>query len=70
MPFTTVRISHQDGDHLVCLSDPEALALVEACALMVLAVESDPRVSMPPQMGTVLCELFEGLRSDVGAKTC
>jgi hypothetical protein len=25
---------------------------------------------MPPQMGTVLCELFEGLKSEVGAKTC
>ena len=65
-----MRITHQSGDHLVCLTDAEASSLVEACALMVLAVESDPRVSMPPQMGTVLCELFEGLKSDLGAKTC
>lgn len=65
-----MRISHQEGNHLVCLSDVEASSLVEACALMVLAVESDPRISMPPQMGTVLCELFEGLKSAVVAKIC
>ena len=53
----------------MCLSDTEAQSLVEACALMVLAVESDSRITMPPQMGTVLCELFEGLRSEVGATT-
>ena len=62
-----MKISHQDGHRLVCLTDAEASAVVEACALMVLAVESDSRLSMPPNMGTVLCELFEGLRSDVGA---
>jgi DNA-binding MurR/RpiR family transcriptional regulator len=65
-----MRISRQEGNHIVCLTDAEASAVVEACALMVLAVESDPRISMPPQMGTVLCELFEGLKSEVGAKTC
>jgi hypothetical protein len=65
-----MRISHQQGNHLVCLSDTEAQSLVEACALMVLAVDSDPWISIPPQMGTVLCELFEGLRSEVGATTC
>jgi hypothetical protein len=65
-----MRISYQQGNHLVCLTDAEAQSLVEACALMVLAVESDPRTTIPPQMGTVLCELFEGLRSAVGTKTC
>ncbi len=65
-----MRISHQQGNHLVCLTYSEAHSLVEACALMVLAVDSDPRISIPPQMGTVLCELFEGLRSEVGTKTC
>ncbi len=65
-----MRISYQQGNHLVCLTDTEAQSLVEACALMVLAVDSDPRISIPPQMGTVLCELFEGLRSEVGTKTC
>ena len=65
-----MRISHQEGNHLVCLTDVEAQSLVEACALMVLAVKSDPRVSMPPEMSTVLCDLFDGLRSEVGTKTC
>jgi hypothetical protein len=65
-----MRITHSDGEHLVVLNDAEASALTEACALMVLAVESDPQISMPSQMGAVLCELFEGLRSEVGAKTC
>jgi hypothetical protein len=64
-----MKISHQDGHHLVCLTDAEASAVVEACALMVLAVESDPSVSMPPKMGAVLCELFEGLRSSEGAQS-
>jgi hypothetical protein len=64
-----MRFSHQEGEHIACLTDAEAAAVVEACALMVLAVESDPRISMPPQMGTVLGELFEGLRSQLGAKT-
>jgi len=65
-----MRITHSEGEHIVCLTDAEASAVVEACALVVLAVESDPRISMPPQMGAVLCELFEGLRSTEGTRTC
>ncbi|MDA1246236.1 MAG: hypothetical protein O2787_02945 [Cyanobacteria bacterium] len=57
-----MRIAKTLGHQCVVLTDAEAENLVEACALMVLAVESDPRVSMPPQMGAVLCELFEGLK--------
>ena len=57
-----MRITKTPGHQCVVLTDAEAQILVEACALMVLAVESDPRVSMPPQMGTVLCELFDGLK--------
>ncbi len=57
-----MRITKTPGHQCVVLTDAEAETLVEACALMVLAVESDPRVSMPPHMGTVLCELFDALR--------
>lgn len=60
-----MRISRADGSHVVCLTEVEAASLVEACALMVLAVQADPRVSLPPRMGRVLCELFEGLRQPV-----
>jgi hypothetical protein len=49
----------------VVLTDAEAESLVEACALFVLAVQADARVSLPEQMGTVLCELFEGLKNPV-----
>jgi hypothetical protein len=30
--------------------------------MMVLAVKSDGRLSIPPLMNRVLCDLFEGLR--------
>jgi len=62
-----MRITHSEGQHLVVLSDAEASSLVEACALMVLAVDSNPQVSMPPQMGTVLCGLFDGLKASIAA---
>jgi len=62
-----MRLTHADGHHLVCLSDAEAASLVEACALMVLAVQSDPRLCLPPQMAGVLCELFDGLRTSLPA---
>lgn len=57
-----MRISHSDADHLICLSDTEARAVVEVCALVVLAVEADPRVALPPPLRQVLADLFEGLR--------
>ncbi len=57
-----MRISRAHGAHVVCLTEAEAASLVEACALMVLAVQADPRVSLPPGMARLLAELFEGLR--------
>ena len=57
-----MRVVHSGGDHLLVLNDAEAASVAEACALMVLAVKSDGRLSMPPAMNRVLCDLFEGLR--------
>ena len=57
-----MRVVHSGGDHLLVLNDAEAASVAEACALMVLAVKSDGRLSMPPVMNRVLCDLFEGLR--------
>ena len=57
-----MRVVHSGGDHLLVLNDAEAGSVAEACALMVLAVKSDGRLSMPPVMNRVLCDLFEGLR--------
>ena len=57
-----MRVVHSGGDHLLVLNDAEAASVAEACALMVLAVKSDGRLSIPPVMNRVLCDLFEGLR--------
>ena len=64
-----MRITHADGQHVVCLSDDEALSVIEACALIAVAVQSDERVSLPPEMGKVIGDLFEGLRSSLPSVT-
>ncbi len=62
-----MRVVHSGGDHLLVLTDGEAAAVVDACALMVMAVKSDPRLTMPEPMTRVLCDLFEGLQVSVPA---
>jgi len=58
-----MRVAHCQTDHLLVLNDAEATSLAEASALIMLAVKSDARLSMPPVMGKVLCDLFEALSS-------
>jgi len=64
-----MRITRVEGHHCIVLTDAEAECLVDACALVVLAGQSTPRATLPPQMGALLCSIFEGLRagpSDAG----
>jgi hypothetical protein len=37
--------------------------LVDACALLVLASEASPQAALPPDMATLLGQLFDGLKS-------
>jgi hypothetical protein len=62
-----MRITHCQGEHLIALTEPEAACLVDACVLFALAAESVPGSSLPPEMATLLCELFDGLKSSAGA---
>ena len=62
IPSGHMRIIHSDSEHLVALSDAEAAVLVEASALLVVASQSVAGAVLPPQMATVLGQLFDGLK--------
>jgi len=64
-----MRITHCQGEHLIALTSPGASRLVDACALLVLAAESVPGSSLPPEMASVLSALFDGLKTSAGAST-
>ncbi|MBD2423373.1 hypothetical protein H6G16_07790 [Cyanobium sp. FACHB-13342] len=51
----------------MALTASEASRMVDACALLVIAAESVPQASLPPEMATLLCELFDGLRETTQA---
>ena len=54
-----MRVTHGDKEHLIQLSDEEASALVDACALLLLAARSAPECQLNPSMSQVLSGLFE-----------
>jgi hypothetical protein len=56
-----MRITRVEGHHCIVLSDAEVECLVDACAMVVLAGQADPRATLPPQMGALLCTLYEAL---------
>jgi hypothetical protein len=58
-----MRITRSDGQHLIVLSDNDAKTLMQTCALVVTAVHSQPELTLPPAMQTVLCQLFSGLHA-------
>jgi hypothetical protein len=62
-----MRITHADGEHLLALNEDEASVLVDACALLVLASQSEVEAKLPPEMASVLCQLFEGLKPAAAA---
>ena len=57
-----MQITRNDGRYHLDLSDEEASILVDACALVVIASQSAPNVTLPGGMSTLLCDLFSGLR--------
>ena len=64
-------ITHSPGRHMVVLTDSEASILMDACALLVLATESDLNPALPPGMATLLCGIISGLKIDSDTKsTC
>jgi hypothetical protein len=69
-----MRITHCEDQCLVALTASEASRLVDACALLVIAAESVPQASLPPEMATLLCELFDGLKATAqtppGPRSC
>ena len=56
-----MRVTHLDGEHLISLSSQEASALVDACAMVLIAAESVPEVALPAHVTTVLASVFEQL---------
>jgi hypothetical protein len=56
-----LRVTHLQDEHLISLSSQEAAALVDACAMVMVAAESVPEVTLPPHVTTVLAGIFEQL---------
>jgi len=56
-----LRVTHLQDEHLISLSSQEASALVDACAMVMVAAESVPEVALPPHVTTVLAGIFEQL---------
>ncbi len=57
-------ITHSPGRHMLVLTDSEASILMDACALLILTIESDSDAALTPGMATLLCGVFSGLRMD------
>ena len=62
-----LRVTHLEDEHLISLSSQEASALVDACAMVMVAAESVPEVALPAHVTTVLAGIFEQLSSTAKA---
>ena len=56
-----MRVTHLEDEHLISLCSQEASALVDACAMVLIAAESVPEVALPDHVTTVLASVFEQL---------
>ena len=56
-----MRVTHLENEHLISLNAQEASALVDACAMVLLAAQSVPDVSLPAEVSQVLAGVFEHL---------
>ena len=57
-------ITHSPGRHMLVLTDSEATTLMDACALVVLATESDSTTALTPDMATLLCGVLSGMKTE------
>ena len=55
----SVHVTQCGQEHLISLSSQEASALVDACALLLLAAQSVPGCQLKPEMATVLATVYE-----------
>ena len=58
-----VHVTHCGQEHLISLSSKEASALVDACALLLLAAQSVPGCQLKPEMAGVLATVYEQFSS-------
>lgn len=54
-----LHVTHCGDEHLISLSSLEASALVDACALLLLASNSTAECRLKPEMAAVLQTVFE-----------
>ena len=58
-----MHVTHCGEEHLISLNTAEASALVDACALLLLAAQSVPHCQLKPEMARVLATVFEQFSS-------
>ena len=58
-----MQVTHCGDEHLISLTTVEASALVDACALLLLAAQSVPDCQLRPEMARVLATVFEQFSS-------
>lgn len=56
-------ISRIPGEYIVILNTDEAASLVDACAVLLLACESLPEVSLQHDTANLLQRLFDGMKA-------
>ena len=54
-----MHVTHCGDEHLISLSSDEAGALVDACALLLLAAQTTQGCELKPEMAVVLRTVFE-----------
>lgn len=54
-----MHVTHCGEEHLISLSSQEASALVDACALLMLASQSVPGCQLRPEMAAVLATVYQ-----------
>lgn len=59
--LAVLRVTHLENEHLISLTSQEASALVDACAMVLLAAKSVPEAKLPAEVSGVLAGVFEHL---------
>lgn len=64
-----VNITRVGQKLLIVLPESDAKILMQTCALVVTAVNVHPELTLPPEMQSVLCQLFSGLKNCSSTRT-